>query len=195
MAAFFLARKVSSSTKVFHGVRLFSSQFYIDGKPKIAGRANLPGSEGGLPKVVAPPRENFPHRFDVKDPRHGFNTATLADIANWGNDFGSTLTSLVDKYGAVLVQGLPISGSAGFSMLMNSLGHELMPYLAGTGIRKRVDKGVDTASEAPGDFNFELHNDMSDNTEHPVMVRRLSFNQTHYESVNNMTCLFAINNT
>ena len=78
--------------------------------PKIAGRANLPGSEGGLPKVVAPPRENFPYRFDVKDPRHGFHKGKLADIANWGKDFGSTLISLIDKYGAVLVQGLPISG-------------------------------------------------------------------------------------
>ena len=105
MAAPFLARKVSSSIRVFHGARLFSSQFYIDGKPKIAGRVNLPGSEGGLPKIVAPPRENFPYRFDVKDPRHGFNKAKLDDIANWGEDFGSTLISFVDKYGAVLVQG------------------------------------------------------------------------------------------
>ena len=97
------ARKVSSCSRVFHGVRLFSSQFYIDGNPKIAGRANLPGSEGGLPKVVAPPRENFPYRFDVKDPRHGFHKGKLADIANWGKDFGSTLISLIDKYGAVFL--------------------------------------------------------------------------------------------
>ena len=166
-----LARKVSSFSRVSHGERLFCNQFYIDGKPKIAGRANLPGSEGGLPKVLPPPRKNFPYRFDVEDPRHGFNTATLADIANWGKDFGSTLTSLVDKYGAVLVQGLPISGSAGFSRLMNSLGHELMPYLAGSGRRKQVAKGVDTASDEPGTFNMELHNEMSDNTEHPTMVR------------------------
>ena len=170
MAALFLARMVSSFARVFHGARLFSSQFFIDGNPKIAGRANLPGSEGGLPKVVAPPRENFPYRFDVEDPRHGFNTAKLDDIATWGEDFGSTLTSLVDKYGAVLVQGLPLSEGAGFSKLMDGLGKELMPYLAGSSIRKHVDKGVDTASEEPADFNIELHNEMSDNTEHPAMV-------------------------
>ena len=170
MAAPFLARKVSSSIRVFHGARPFSSQFYIDGNPKIAGRANLPGSKGGLPKVVAPPRENFPYRFDVKDPRHGFNTAKLDDIANWGKDFGSTLTSFVDKYGAVLVQGLPISGGAGFSRVMSSLGHELMPYLAGSGVKQQLDKGVSTASEEPAAYNIELHNEMSDNTEHPTMV-------------------------
>ena len=175
MAALFLARRVPSSPRVFHGLRLFSSQLYIDGKPRIAGRPNLPGSEGGLPKILAPARENFPYRFDVKDPRYGFHTAKLADIANWGEDFGSTLTSLVDTYGAVLVKGLPISGSAGFSGLMNGFGKELMPYRAGSGLRKTVDKGVDTASEEPGEFNIELHSDMADNTEHPIMVRRLPF--------------------
>ena len=175
MAALFLARKVSSSARVFHGARLFSNQLYIDGKPKIAGRANLLGSEGGFPKDMAPPRENFPYRFDVKDPRHGFHTAKLADIANWGKDFGSMLISLIDKYGAVLVQSLPISGGAGFSRVMNSLGHELMPYLAGSGVKHHVDKGVSTASDEPAAYNMELDNEMSDNTEYPTMVRRLPF--------------------
>ena len=175
MAALFLARKVPSSARGFHGARLFSNQLYIAGNPKIAGRANLPGSEGGLPKFLPPPGENFPYRFDVDDPKHGFDTAKQADIANWGKAFGSALISLVEKYGAVLVQGMPISGSAGFSRLMNGLGHELMPYLGGIGKRKHVAKGVDTASEEPGDFNIEPHNEMSDNTEHPTMVRRLPF--------------------
>ena len=108
----------------------------------------------------------------MEDPRHGFNTATLDDIATWGEDFGSTLTSLVDKYGAVLVQGLPLSEGAGFSKLMDGLGKELMPYLAGSGVRQRVNKGVDTASDEPPAFNIEPQNEMSYNTlKHPQMVR------------------------
>ena len=46
-----------------------------------------------------------------------------------------------------------------------------MPYLAGSGVKQQLDKGVSTASEEPAAYNIELHNEMSDNTEHPTMVR------------------------
>ena len=173
MTVFRSVQKIASFSRAT-SLRFFSNEFYVDGQPKIAGRANMPGDAGGdLPKVLSPPRENFPYVCDLKEAQHGFHKAKLEDVGTWGQDLGEHISALIDKYAAVLVRGLPVDGAAQFTQLMHNFGGELMPYLAGSSIRKGVAKGVDTASEEPPNFNIELHNEMSDNTHYPSKVRHL----------------------
>ena len=101
---------LSSRTKTYP-FRSFSS-IYIDGKARLAGRNSLVGGEGPqMPKTLAQPKDNFPHVFDVANPKHGFQSAKLSDVAIWGGEMEQHLNSLIDKYGAVLIRGLPIDGA------------------------------------------------------------------------------------
>ena len=155
-------------------VRTFSNEHYIDGIPTIAGRANLPGSEGeGMPKTLAPPKENFPYVLDVTNPEHGFHKAKLSDVSIWGRDLELQLNSLLGKYGAVLIQGLPLNGGADFGTLMDNFRATLMEYVGGVALRTNVDKGVYTASEEPQSVSIELHNEMSYSNVNPKQVNIL----------------------
>ena len=147
------------------------SNMYIDGKPKVAGRIGLLGSEGAnMPITLSPTRENFPHIFDVTKPNHGFQSAKLSDVAVWGGEFEQYLNSLLDAYGAVLIRGLPIDGGSEFSKLMSSFAAKPMQYVGGISARKNVHKNVDTASDDPPSVTIELHNEMSYSTEYPKQV-------------------------
>ena len=155
-------------------VRTFSNNQYIDGIPRIAGRANLPGSEGeGMPKTLSPPKENFPYVLDVTNPEHAFHKAKLSDVSIWGRDLELKLNSLLGKYGAVLIQGLPLNCGADFGTLVDSFRATLMQYLGGVALRTNVNKGVYTASNEPRSVSIELHNEMSYSNENPRQVNTI----------------------
>ena len=160
-------------------VRPFSNM-YIDGKPRIAGRVGIAGAEGAnIPKTLSPPRENFPHVLDVTNPKHGFQSARLSDVATWGKEFEQYLNSLLDKYGAVLIRGLPIDGGLEFSNLVSSFTVKNMPYLGGLAAREKVHKSVTTANSDPPSVTIDLHNEMAYSTEYPNQVSTLVRKKLH----------------
>ncbi|KAD5317747.1 hypothetical protein E3N88_17693 [Mikania micrantha] len=83
------------------------------------------------------------------------------------------LDSLLNRSGAILFRGFPVSSASDFNDVVESSGYEDFSYgVGGVGTRTKVVGRVYTANEAPPDQNIPFHHEMS---HAPVYPSKLFF--------------------
>ncbi|CAK0906296.1 unnamed protein product [Prorocentrum cordatum] len=124
-------------------------------------RMFTPGSEHLSPEI-APPRPPFPLCMEVCP-------GAEAELKEHGAEMWKLLDSRLHEVGAVLFQGLPLSGTKDFDELIGSLGWELFgEYKGGTAIRNISSEASMEASAEPFNFTIEPHQELSYSSAFPA---------------------------
>jgi len=151
--------KSSAAPAPLHQLRLQG----LAGRPAVALQKRMftPGSEYLSPEV-APPRPPFPLCMEVCP-------GAEAELKEHGAEMRKLLNSRLHEVGAVLFQGLPLSGTKDFDELIGSLGWELFgEYKGGTAIRKISSEASMEASAEPFNFTIEPHQELSYSSAFPA---------------------------
>lgn len=109
-------------------------------------------NEAMLPPVISP-----------SDPM-----ATFTNFQNWIEKNQKQLRAILNEKGALLFRGFPVEKAEDFAATVRSvLNLPFLDYRSGEGSRTKIIDGVYTSTEAPGNFQIPLHNELTC-TDHPV---------------------------
>jgi hypothetical protein len=146
-----LTRAVTSKLKQVGGISLQCARtlVQIQNKPYLAG-----SDSRTFPKYLAEFRDDLPYKLQVPE-------VTREHLAAYAKELQPIMDKCIEKYGAVLIQGLPLPSGKDFSELFAALDLVPMDYVGGSSLREQVAKKVSTASNEPPEYNIEPHNEMS----------------------------------
>ncbi|KAI8509998.1 hypothetical protein Bbelb_124260 [Branchiostoma belcheri] len=133
---------------------------------RIRGRKWLPGSDSPkYPEFLAPPKDGYVHVYTPTgkvdcSPEHCAPSVrqVIRDVLERR------------KEGALLFRGLPLATAEDFSRVVVNLGLKLTSYKGGGGIRHRLAKAVDTASDEPPELCIEPHHELAYTNHYPEKI-------------------------
>ncbi|CAN1836815.1 Clavaminate synthase-like protein At3g21360 [Linum perenne] len=122
----------------------------------------IPNQKHQFPNSTTP----FPAVLAPKPSR----SSSLADFTSAVESEKPYLESLLQKTGAILFRGFPLSTASQFDQFVEAFGYSDHPYVGGLASRTHIVGRVYTSNESPPDQKIPFHHEMSQAAKFPTKV-------------------------
>ncbi|CUA96537.1 TauD/TfdA family dioxygenase [Thiomonas bhubaneswarensis] len=96
--------------------------------------------------------------------------SSLEEVLTWAGSCQHELGSLLDRHGALLFRGLPVTSADDFSRFVQVFDGQVLDYIGGAVPRTRINQVVFSSTELPSFRRIRMHNELAYQKNYPDLI-------------------------